>query len=293
MRLPEFDWFEPRSVAEACKLLAEEPRRSAVFAGGTDVLVDLKCRMARYKRLISLRRVESLRRIGFSERSGLSIGAMATVNQVARHETVREKYPGVVDAAMCLAADQVRNLATVGGNLCSAVPSADMAPILLAHGAKLRVVSPTGERVIPLGRFFVGPRATVLEPAEVLVAIELPAPGAEDGAASLRQGGRLSLSLPVASVAAVVAMEGPLCRKATLAVGAVAPTPILAPSVGEFLGGKRLTDEVLTEAGRRATAETKPIDDVRSSKEYRLEAVQVLTRRALKRAAGRVGGAKP
>jgi carbon-monoxide dehydrogenase medium subunit len=262
-----------------------------VFAGGTDVLVDLKSGLARYRRLISLRRVESLQRIEFTERAGLSIGATATVNQVARHGSVRGRYPGVVDAAMCLAADQVRNLATVGGNLCSAVPSADMAPILLAHGAKLRVVSPAGERVIPLGRFFVGPRATVLEPAEILVAIEVPPPAAEEGAASLRQGGRLSLSLPVASVAAVVAMEGPVCRKASLAVGAVAPTPILAPSVGEFLGGKRLTDAVLADAGRRAAGETRPIDDVRSSKEYRLDAVQVLTHRALKRAAARVGGA--
>jgi len=291
MRLPDFEWFEPRSVDEACALLAEDPRRSAVFAGGTDVLVDLKSGLARYRRLVSLRRVESLRGITFSERAGLSIGATATVNQVARHESVRARYPGVVDAAMSLAADQVRNLATVGGNLCSAVPSADMAPILLAHGAKLRVASAGGERVVPLGRFFVGPRATVLEPAEVLVAIELPPPGEGEGAASLRQGGRLSLSLPVASVAAVVAMDGPLCRKVALAVGAVAPTPILAPSVGEFLGGKRLSDDVLAEAGRRAAAETSPIDDVRSSKEYRLEAVMVLTRRVLRRAAQRVEGA--
>jgi len=290
MRLPDFEYFEPRDVAEACALLGEDPRLSAVFAGGTDVLVELKSGLARYKRLVSLRRIEPLRRIEFSERNGLVIGATATVNQVARHESVRGRYPGVVDAAMSLAADQVRNLATVGGNLCSAVPSADMAPILLAHGAKLRVASSDGERVIPLGRFFVGPRATVLEPAEVLVAIELPPPGPGEGAASLRQGGRLSLSLPVASVAALVAMDGPVCRKATLAVGAVAPTPILAPSVGEFLGGKRLSDEVLAEAGRRAGAETRPIDDVRSSKEYRLEAVMVLTRRALRKAAERVGG---
>lgn len=291
MRLPDFDYFEPQNVAEACALLAEDPRHSAVFAGGTDVLVDLKAGQARYKRLVSLRRIEPLRRIEFSERNGLVIGAMATVNQVARHELVRGRYPGVVDAAMGLAADQVRNLATVGGNLCSAVPSADMAPIMLAHGAKLRTVSSSGERVIPLGRFFVGPRATVLEPEEVLVAIELPPPGPGEGAANLRQGGRLSLSLPVASVAALVAMDGPVCRKATLAVGAVAPTPILAPSVGEFLGGKRLTDELLVEAGRRAAAETHPIDDVRSSKEYRLDAVMVLTGRALRKAAERVNGA--
>jgi len=291
MRLPDFDYLEPRSVAEACAMLAEDPEHSAVFAGGTDVLVDLKLGAAAYRRLVSLRRIGELDQIGFDERAGLSIGAMATVSRVAGDDRVRRHYPGIVEAANCIAAVQVRNLATVTGNLCAAVPSADMAPILLAHGAKLRVVSTEGERVIPAGRFFTGPRRTVLGPTDVMVAVEVPPPAAGSGDANLRQGGRVALSLPMAAVAAVVGMDGEVCTQAAVALGAVAPTPILVPGVGEHLGGKPLTAEVLQRAAELAAADARPISDVRASREYRLELVKVLTRRVLTRAAERAATA--
>ena len=217
----------------------------------------------------------------------LRIGATATVNMVAHHEGIAERFPGINDAAMSLAAEQVRNQATVAGNLCMAVPSADMAPILLAHGAALKVVSPAGERTVGLRDFFVGPRETVLDPADVVVAIEVapPSPGAGD--ASLRQGGRVSLSLPMASAAAVVAMDGKTCLQAMVALGAVAPIPIVAPAAGEAIAGRELNEDVLREAGERAAEAAVPIDDLRASKEYRLELVKVLTRRVLVAAAER------
>ena len=131
-------------------MLAEDPEGSAPFAGGTDVLVHLRGGAFPRRRLISLNVIEELHDIGYSDETGLKIGAMVTVNRIARNESVRESYPGIVEAAMCLAADQVRNQATVAGNLCMAVPSADMAPILTAHGASLRVASPEGERIVPI-----------------------------------------------------------------------------------------------------------------------------------------------
>jgi carbon-monoxide dehydrogenase medium subunit len=289
MDLPEFDYFEPATLGEACALLAEDPEGGAVLAGGTDILVNLKEGLASYRRLVSLRLVDGLDAIEFSREAGLWIGAMATVNQVARHEAVRQHYPGIVEAALSLAAEQVRNLATVGGNLCSAVPSADMAPILLAHGARVRAVAPGGERIIPLAEFFTGPRTTVLGRSEVVAMIEVPPPTSGRGDASVRQGGRDSLSLPHAAAAAVVTADAGGCRAATVALGAVAPTPMIAASVGEFLAGKRLTDEVLAQAGELAAIEAKPITDLRAGKEYRLELVKVLTRRALATAAGRAG----
>jgi carbon-monoxide dehydrogenase medium subunit len=194
---------------------------------------------------------------------------------------VRQHYPGIHDAAMSLAADQVRNLATVCGNLCMAVPSADTAPVLLALDARLRVASSGGERVVSLREFFLAPRETVLEPTEVVTAIEVAPPGPGAGSASLRQGGRASLSLPMASAAAVVSMDGPVCRQAAVALGAVAATPLLAAEVGDFLAGKELGQDVLEEAGELAAAASRPIDDHRSPKAYRLELVKVLTRRAL------------
>jgi carbon-monoxide dehydrogenase medium subunit len=283
----DFEFIEPTTVAEACALLAGDPEGSAVFAGGTDILVDLKAGMKDHRRLVSLGRIEELEGIEIGDDGGLTIGAMTTVNQVARHQDVARRFPGINDAAMSLAAEQVRNQATVAGNLCMAVPSADMAPILLAHDAAMRVVSSAGERSIPLREFFVAPRETVLEGADIVVAIELPAPVPGTGDASLRLGGRVSLSLPMAAAAAVVVMEGTTCREATVALGAVAPTPIVAPAAGEAVVGKELSDDVLREAGELAAEAAKPIDDLRASKEYRLGLVKVLTRRVLRAAAER------
>jgi carbon-monoxide dehydrogenase medium subunit len=290
VRLPDFEYLEPRSTAEACALLAEDPEGSAVFAGGTDLLVDLKVGRETCRRLVSLRRIDGLRRVEFSPKTGLVIGAMATVNDVVRHDAVRQNYPGLLDAARGLAAEQVKNLATVGGNVCRAVPCADTAPMLLALGAMLRVVSPRGERTVAMEEFFTGPRTTVLDPTDVLVAIEISPPEEGAGTASARQGRRHSLSLPLALVAVVVTMEGPVCRNARIALGAVAPTPILATQAAAFLAGKSLDPKILEEVGDLASAESKPIDDVRATGEYRLELVKVLTRRALTTAAQRAAG---
>ena len=287
MTMRDFDFVEPASVSEACALLAEDPEGSTVFAGGTDILVDLKAGLKRHRRLVSLARIEELRAIELAADGGLTIGATATINMIARHQGIKERFPGINDAAMSLAAEQVRNQATVAGNLCMAVPSADMAPILLAHGAAMRVVSPAGERAVPLREFFVGPRETVLEPGDVVVAIDVPPPAPGAGDASLRQGGRVSLSLPMASVAAVVVMDGKVCRQATVALGAVAPTPIVATAAGEAVVGKEFSEDVLREAGKRAAEAAAPIDDLRATKEYRLELVKVLTRRVLRAAAER------
>jgi len=290
VRLPEFEYLEPASTAEACALLAEDPEGSAVFAGGTDLLVDLKVGRESFRRLVSLRRIEALRRLEFSKKTGLVIGAMATVNDVVRHEAVRTHYPGLLDAARGLAAEQVRNLATVGGNVCRAVPCADTAPMLLAYGATLRVVSPSGERTVAMEDFFTGPRTTVLEPGDVMVSIEVSAPLPNTGTASVRQGRRQALSLPLAISAAVVTRDGPVCTSARIALGAVAPTPVLATDTAAFLAGKSLDEGALFEAGERAAAESKPIDDVRATGEYRFELVKVLTRRALTRAFERAKG---
>ena len=277
----DFDFVEPASLGEACSLLAEDPEGSLVFAGGTDILVDLKADLRRPGRLVSLGRISELEGIEIGADGGLRIGAMTTVNTLARHLGVKERFPGINDAAMSLAAEQVRNQATVAGNLCMAVPSADMAPILLAFDAAMLVVSPAGERTIPLREFFVGPRQTVLDPADIVVAIEVPAPVPGTGASSIRQGGRVSLSLPMASAATVVVMDGTLCREATVALGAVAPIPIVAKEAGDAVVGRELTEETLNEAADLAAAAASPIDDIRATKEYRLELVKVLTRRVL------------
>jgi len=293
MRMPDFAFVEPASVVEACALLAEDPEGSVVFAGGTDILVYLKAREKHHRRLVSLQRIAGLGRIEVRADGGLVIGSMVTINTVARHQALRERFPGIVDAARSLAAEQVRNQATVAGNLCMAVPSADMAPILLAHDAALRVVSPEGERTVPLRRFFVGPRETVLGPGDVVVSVEVPPREGGAGDASLRQGGRVSLSLPIASAAAVVVVQGDVCTRAAIALGSVAPTPILAGTAGEYLAGRELTADALARAGELASEASQPIDDLRASRAYRLELVKVLTRRVLHTAIERARDRRP
>jgi carbon-monoxide dehydrogenase medium subunit len=285
--MKDFHFEEPTSVTEACELLAEDPQGSAVFAGGTDILVDLKAGTRSLRRLVSLQRVEELRRLEIGEDGVLHIGSMVSVNRVAHDKRIGTEFPGINEAALSLAAEQVRNQATVAGNLCMAVPSADMAPILLAHGASLLVSSPTGQRRIAVSDFFVGPRQTVLAPDDVVTAIEVGPMAAFSGAASLRQGGRVSLSLPIVSAAAYLVVEGDTCSEATVALGSVAPTPILAPEAAQSLIGTKLSDETIAEAGDLARASARPITDLRASREYRLELIRVLTGRVIRRAAER------
>jgi CO/xanthine dehydrogenase FAD-binding subunit len=289
MSLPDFEYLEPATVCEACTLLAEDPNGSVVFAGGTDVVVYLKAGPLTHKRLISLGRIPDLDQLEMTDKGGLIIGAMTTINRIARGEGAASAFPGIVDAARSVAAEQVRNMATVVGNLCMAVPSADMAPILIAWGAELRVSSQASERVVPLRDFFIGPRQTVLGPTDIVTAIEVPPRPKTAGDASIRQGGRVSLSLPIVSAAAVVEMESGICTRADIALGAVAPTPLLASRASEFLIGKSFTGDVLAEAGEIASSEAKPIDDLRASRQFRFDLIKVLTGRVLKRAALRVG----
>ena len=292
MSMPDFEYLEPRSVAEACAMLAEDPEGRVVFAGGTDVLVDLKSGGRAPRALVSLGRVAGLDGLEVDTRGDLVIGAMTKINRVARGEGGAALFPGIVEAARSVAAEQVRNSATVAGNLCTAVPSADMAPILLAWDARLRVTSPEGERLLALRELFVGPRQTVLGPADIVTAIEVPARAGQTGDASLRQGGRVSLSLPLAGVAVVLTLDDGRCTGADVALGAVAPTPALAPAAADRLVGSELDATTVAEAARIAAGEARPISDLRAGAAYRRELVEVLTQRVVARAAERARGGK-
>ena len=269
------------SVAEACALLAEDPEGSVVFAGGTDILVDLKAGLRRPPPTGVAAAHRRARRHRARRRRRLDIGAMTTINRVARHERIRERFPGIIDAAMSLAAEQVRNQATVAGNLCMAVPSADMAPILLAHDASLRVVSPAGNGPFRLREFFVGPRKTVLDPADVVVAIEVPPPGA---------GHRRRQPAPgrpgVAVAADRLRRRGRGDGRKGLprgdgGSGRGGADPDRGDRRRRGRGRQGADRRGLREAGELASRGGPPIDDLRATKEYRLELVKVLTRRVL------------
>jgi len=288
MEIADFTYHRPASLGQACELLSELGDGAHVLAGGTEALVDLKQHTFDTRHLISLRDLEELRAIAVDER-GLHVGSMVTHAGLVRSETIRKIYPALSEAAATMAAVQVRNRGTIGGNFCSAVPSADLPPICIAGSASVRLVGVHGERTMPADDFLVGPRRTLRERDEVLAEIVIPpatwAP--RTGASYHKFGLRSASALAVAGVAAWVRLEGGEVRQCRIVLGAVHPTPLLAMEASAKAVGKAPSADLSRAVGKWAAGECSPIDDLRGSADYRRELVRVLTARALDDACGR------
>jgi len=192
-------------------------------------------------------------------------------------------YPALAEAAGWVGSVQTRNRATLVGNLCNASPAADTAPALLSYGAQVKMASINGERSVPLEEFFVGPGKTVLQDNPLLAEIVLPAPAPPPGAAFFRRT-RTAMDIAVVCGAAMLTVANGTCQDVRIALGAVGPTPMRAPRAESAMRGQALTEPLIEDASRIAAEEARPIDDVRSSAEYRREMVSILTRRGLKQA---------
>jgi carbon-monoxide dehydrogenase medium subunit len=289
MILPEFDYHRPETVDEACALLAELGSVARVIAGGTDLLVDLKREFAKADHLVTLRGIPELTSIEKDAGGTLKLGPMVTPNEVGHSQLVRESHLPLSEAALTMAAYQIRNRATIGGNLVSGVPSADMPPMLIALGSRLELASPAGRREIPLEEFFKGPRETQLGDSEILTKIIVPPPPEGSGAFYIKHSLRDASALAVVGVAACVEVDGGVCTKARIVLGAVAPTPLLAEKASTSLAGNRPGGKLIEEVAEAAAGEARPISDLRGSAEYRRELVRVLTVRSLKAAFERAG----
>jgi aerobic carbon-monoxide dehydrogenase medium subunit len=283
MYIPDFDYYRPPTVDEACRLLARFPGEAKVLAGGTDLLPKLKNELIAPRVLVSLKSIPQIRGISHIQGRGVVIGAGATHNDLMNSALLQERYPSIPEAAHAMANNQVRNLGTVGGNIVSAVPSADLPPVLICLDAFLTLTGTKGKRTMPLGEFFAGPQRSVILPDEILEAITIP-DQPTTGSAYLKFGLRRSGALAVVGVAASVVAEGTVVRSARIVLGAVAPTPIRARNAEELLVDREPTEEVLEEVGRAAALECKPISDIRGSEEYRRDMVRVFTKRALRKA---------
>ncbi len=277
----------PKSIEEALTLKAQlEDAR--LLAGGTDLLVDIKQGLVSVKNLISLQDIPGLR--GIREEGGsIWIGAMTTPEEVQGDERVNRHVPGLVDAARSMAAAQIRSTATIGGNIASAVPSADLPPSLMAADASVLLVCGT-TREIRLSEFFAGVRETACGPGEVLTAIRIPIPPPGTGSSYRKMALREANALAVVAAAAQISLEGDRIAKAAVVLGAVAPTPVLAAKASEYLCGKVPSESLLREAAALAAEEGKPITDIRGSAWYRKELIPVMARRALDGALARIKG---
>lgn len=283
MIVPEFEYLVPQTLKEACALLGTHSGEAKVLAGGSDLVVKMKHGLLKPKYLVTLKNLDELKGIRKIPGVGVVIGSRTTHNQVLASPILRKRFASVSMAAGTMAANQICNIGTVGGNLVNAVPSADMPPILMALDAKVRIVGRDAERTIPLEEFFTGPGRTVLSPDEILAQIIIPEQ-ASTGSKYIKFGLRRAGALAVVGVAVSVTMEGATIKDTRVVLGAVAPVPMRARLTEEFLKGKTVTEELLKEAAEIATGESKPITDIRGSAEYRKNLVGVLTRRALKAA---------
>ena len=276
----EFDFLSPRSIHEAIELLSERQDEVHVLAGGTNLLVGMREGTITPRAVMSLKKLSDFRMINHSKETGLRLGAMVTLRQIGRSPQVRDHYPCLADTALMMASEQIRTLATVGGNLCNAAPSADMAPPLIALDAVVRLIGPGGERRLPLEEFFLGPGNNALGSGELLAEIEVPP--TERTTRYMRLTPRVHMDIVVVSVAAGIQVENSEVLAARIVLGAVAPVPLRVRPAEEVLIGKPLTQAAIEAASSIATEESSPISDVRGSDWYRKRMVGVLVARTLR-----------
>jgi carbon-monoxide dehydrogenase medium subunit len=281
--LRNFEYFDPTTVEEAIDLLRRHQGQAKVLAGGTDLFLRMRHRAIMPEVVIDLKRIPEFAVLRYSDREGLHIGSTVTHATVVEDATVRQHYGALAAAANWVGSLQTRHRGTVAGNLCNASPAADTAPALLAYRATVVITGPEGERTVPLEAFFQGPGQTVLGPAEIVTALRLPPSQGRQGWGFLRRT-RTAIDIALVSSCAVIQADNGVCQEVTIALGAVAPTPLRATQTEQVLRGKKPTAALLADVGRSAAAEAQPIADVRCSAAYRRDMAEVLTKRCVQSA---------
>lgn len=280
--MEDFQYLRPTTVAEAVLLLAQHKGKARLIAGGQSLIPMLRSRLVRPAYIISLEAIAELRRIEPSD-GGLRVGAMVTHHELVTSPLVKERAAILCEAEALVGSPAVRNLGTLGGNLCHNEVGADPPPALLALGAIAVIVSPHGERRLPLESFFKGFLETALGEDEILAYIDIPA--LPSGAIWSYMKCRLrAVDKAIVGVGVVLSMEGRLCREARVALGGVAPVPFRANRAEAALMGQHPGDRTIEEAAMAAVAEAQPMSDAHASADYRRKMAAVFTRRALKQA---------
>jgi carbon-monoxide dehydrogenase medium subunit len=285
------DYTAPTSLSEAVSIMAAHGDRARPLAGGTDVLVQLRGGRREVDVLVDTKKIPELNGIRLDD-NGLQLGAAVACTQIYDDQAVVAAYPGLIDAASLIGSIQIQGRASIGGNLCNAAPSGDSIPPVITLGGEAHINGPNGWRTVPTENFCTGPGRSVLEPGELLVAIQIPAPAANSGTAYLRFIPRNEMDIAVAGVSSTVVLDasGQNIQSARIALASVGPTPILATAAGDSLAGKAVSDDAIAEAGRLASEAATPITDMRGTIRQRHHLVDVLTRRTLNIAIRRARG---
>lgn len=290
----KFELLQPRSLQEALEMKKNYGDKARVLAGGTDLLVLLKDQQLTAEAVMSLAGVRDLNFIRYEDGRGATLGALATHGGVATSPIIQQKFPDLAEACSQVGAVQIQNLGTVGGNLCNASPAADVAPPLLLMDAVLTLASAHGERRVSIHDFFQGPRRTVLQADEILKEIFVPEVPGRRGATYLKLGRRKAMEIAIVGIGVAIHLNGSdqVVSECRIAMGSVAPTPMRARRGEEILRNQEVRDELIEEVAVVAAEEASPISDVRASREYRLDMIRVLCRRAARVALARARGNK-
>ena len=276
-----FDYVEPQSVEEAVQILAEAGPGARLLAGGTDLLVQLDGGKIQAEKVIFLGNLSELKDLTWNPESGLSVGAGVTLRQIETDSDVRSRYPALAQSSAEIGSLQIRNLATLAGNVCNASPSADTSPALLAYDATVEILGPNGARTIGLEEFWTGPGATSLAEGELVVAIHLPAAAANRAVFYRKLSVRRAMDLAMVGVCVAADRNNGDVSNTRIALGAVGPVCLRATEA-EALINSGANDANIVAAARLAEAASSPIDDQRASAAYRRAMVRVLVERGLR-----------
>jgi carbon-monoxide dehydrogenase medium subunit len=310
--MKKFDYFRPKTFEEALTLLAQYGEKAKLIAGGTDVIVMIKQKAMTPDVLISLQGIPGLDQMKYN--GSLSIGPMVTHRAIEKSEVIRKNFSALADAVDYLGSIQIRNVATIGGNVCTAAPSADTATPLLVLGTQIKIKNLKEERTLPVEEFFKGPGESTLKKGEMVKELLIPKPVPNTGSAYYKLQRRLALDLPILGVSVLLSLDknkvtcsdllctaSPIstilhkmeedeiiCKDVRIALGVAAPTPMRALKAEALLRGKKLSDELLEEVANVASQEAQPRDTLRGEAWYRKDMVRVLVKRMAMKSIERV-----
>jgi len=280
--MKNFDYVRVKDLDEAINLLIKYGKNAQILAGGTDVVVKLKERSIAPEILVDIKQIQGLSGIEYLDLHGMTIGALTTIREIETSSIVRENLPVLAYAAHLLGSVQVRHRATIGGNLCNALPSADTGPCLIAMGAKANVLGPGGKRKILVEEIFAASGINTLTPEEVLTGIEIPPWPRHSGGAYIKHAIKNAVDVAIVNVGVFVVTDPykKIFEQVRIALGAVGPRPIRPERAEKYLEGKPIEEGVIAKGAELASLDARP----RTTVEYKTEMVRVLTARALNEA---------
>jgi len=310
--MKKFDYLRPKTLEEALSLLNQHGKKAKLIAGGTDMIVMMKQKAMSPEVLISLQGIKGLDQIQYD--GTLRIGAMVTHRAIEKSDLIRKEFSALADAVDSLGSIQIRNVATIGGNICTAAPSADTATPLLVLGTQVKIKSLKEDRMVPIEEFFTGPGETILKKGEIVTEFVIPKPLPNTGSAYWKHQRRLALDLPILGVSTLLTLDKStvscsdmlcttspissilhtmeqdqlICKEVRIALGVAAPVPIRVAKAENLLRGKKISDELLEEVAETAAKEAQPRDTIRGEAWYRSDMIKVLVKRMAMKSIERV-----